>query len=69
LHKSFTGRLAIENEMRHALEKKEFEVFYQPQVSVESQRIRGMEALIRWNHPTRGMVPPNDFIPIAEESG
>jgi diguanylate cyclase (GGDEF)-like protein len=69
LHKSFTGRLAIENEMRHALEKKEFEVFYQPQVAVESQRIRGMEALIRWNHPTRGLVSPNDFIPIAEESG
>jgi len=69
LHKSFTGRLAVENEMRHALDKKEFEVFYQPQVAVESQRIRGMEALIRWNHPTRGMVSPNDFIPIAEESG
>lgn len=69
LHRSFTGRLAIENEMRHALEKTEFEVFYQPQVAVESQRIRGMEALIRWNHPTRGMVTPNDFIPIAEESG
>ncbi len=69
LHKSFTGRLAVENEMRHALEKKEFEVFYQPQVAVESQRLRGMEALIRWNHPTRGMVLPNDFIPIAEESG
>jgi diguanylate cyclase (GGDEF)-like protein/PAS domain S-box-containing protein len=69
LHRSFTGRLAIENEMRHALEKAEFEVFYQPQVAVESQRIRGMEALIRWNHPTRGMVSPNDFIPIAEESG
>ncbi len=69
LHKTFTGRLAVENEMRHALEKKEFEVFYQPQVAVQSQRIRGMEALIRWNHPTRGMVSPNDFIPIAEESG
>ncbi len=69
LHKSYTGRLAIENEMRHALEKKEFEVFYQPQVAVESQRVRGMEALIRWNHPTRGIVSPNDFIPIAEESG
>ena len=69
LHKSFTGRLAIENEMRHALEKKEFEVFYQPQVAVESQRVRGMEALVRWNHPTRGMVSPTDFIPIAEECG
>lgn len=69
LHKSFTGRLAIENEMRHALEKKEFEIYYQPQVAIDSQQIRGMEALIRWNHPTRGMVSPADFIPIAEESG
>jgi diguanylate cyclase (GGDEF)-like protein/PAS domain S-box-containing protein len=69
MHKSFTGRLAIENEMRHAMEKQEFEVFYQPQIAVQSQRIRGMEALIRWNHPTRGLVAPNDFIPIAEASG
>ena len=69
LQKSFTGRLAVENEMRHALDKGEFEVYYQPQVSVQDQTIRGMEALIRWNHPTRGIVPPNEFIPIAEESG
>ena len=69
LQKSFTGRLAVENEMRHALEKQEFEIYYQPQVSLQNQRIRGMEALIRWNHPTRGIVPPNEFIPIAEESG
>ncbi len=69
LQKSFTGRLAVENEMRHALENQEFEVYYQPQISVQDQRIRGMEALIRWNHPTRGIVPPNEFIPIAEECG
>ncbi len=69
LQKSFTGRLAVENEMRHALDKGQFEVYYQPQVSIQDQRIRGMEALIRWNHPTRGIVPPNEFIPIAEESG
>ncbi len=69
LQKSFTGRLAVENEMRHALEKGQFEVYYQPQVSIQDQRIRGMEALIRWNHPTRGIVPPSEFIPIAEESG
>ncbi len=69
LQKSFTGRLAVENEMRHALDKGQFEVYYQPQVSVQDQRIRGMEALIRWNHPSRGIVPPGEFIPIAEESG
>ena len=69
MHQAFTGRLAVENEMRHALDKSEFEVYYQPQVSVRSQRIRGMEALIRWNHPSRGLVSPDDFIPIAEESG
>jgi diguanylate cyclase (GGDEF)-like protein/PAS domain S-box-containing protein len=69
LQKSFTGRLAVENEMRHALDKQQFEVYYQPQVSIPDQRIRGMEALIRWNHPSRGIVPPNEFIPIAEECG
>lgn len=69
MHHAFTGRLAVENEMRHALDNGEFEVYYQPQVSVHSQRIRGMEALIRWNHPIRGVVPPDEFIPIAEESG
>ncbi len=69
LQKSFTGRLAVEKEMRHALENREFQVYYQPQVSTRDQRIRGMEALVRWNHPTRGVMPPDEFIPIAEESG
>ncbi len=69
LRNSFNGRLAVENEMRHALEKQQFEVYYQPQVAIADQRIRGMEALIRWNHPQRGMVPPNEFIPIAEDCG
>ncbi|MBU1665302.1 MAG: EAL domain-containing protein, partial [Gammaproteobacteria bacterium] len=69
LQHSLTGRLAVENDMRHALTRGEFEMYYQPQVDIQSQRIRGMEALIRWHHPERGMVPPNDFIPIAEECG
>jgi predicted signal transduction protein with EAL and GGDEF domain len=69
LQHSLTGRLAVENDMRHALQRSEFEMYYQPQVDIQSQRIRGMEALIRWHHPERGMVSPNDFIPIAEESG
>jgi diguanylate cyclase (GGDEF)-like protein/PAS domain S-box-containing protein len=69
MHQAFTGRLAMENEMRHALDGRQFEVYYQPQVSVRDQRIRGMEALVRWNHPSRGVVSPDQFIPIAEESG
>jgi len=69
LQHSLTGRLAVENDMRHALARGEFEMYYQPQVDIQSQRIRGMEALIRWHHPERGLVTPNDFIPIAEECG
>jgi diguanylate cyclase (GGDEF)-like protein/PAS domain S-box-containing protein len=69
LQHSLTGRLAVENDMRYAIARGEFEMYYQPQVDIQSQRIRGMEALIRWHHPERGMVPPNDFIPIAEECG
>lgn len=69
MHQAFTGRLAVENEMRHALDGQQFEVYYQPQVALRDRRIRGMEALVRWNHPTRGVVPPDEFIPIAEESG
>jgi len=69
LQHSLTGRLAMENDMRHAIARGEFEMYYQPQVDIKSQRIRGMEALIRWHHPERGMVAPNDFIPIAEECG
>ncbi|MDP2432490.1 MAG: EAL domain-containing protein [Pseudomonadota bacterium] len=69
LQHSLTGRLAVENDMRHALTRGEFEMYYQPQVGIRSQRICGMEALIRWHHPERGLVAPNDFIPIAEECG
>ncbi len=69
LQHSLTGRLAVENDMRHALARGEFEMYYQPQVDIQSQRIRGMEALIRWHHPERGLVAPSDFIPIAEECG
>ena len=69
LRNSLTGRLVLENEMRHALDNGEFELYYQPRVDIDSRHIRGMEALVRWNHPTRGLVTPDDFIPIAEECG
>jgi diguanylate cyclase (GGDEF)-like protein/PAS domain S-box-containing protein len=62
-------RISIGEELRHAVQYGEFELYYQPQVEVKSGRIVGMEALIRWNHPTRGLMLPTAFIPIAEKTG
>jgi diguanylate cyclase (GGDEF)-like protein/PAS domain S-box-containing protein len=62
-------RLECETQLRHAIANNEFEVYYQPQVHITSGRIVGAEALIRWNHPTRGIVSPVEFIPIAEDTG
>jgi diguanylate cyclase (GGDEF)-like protein/PAS domain S-box-containing protein len=62
-------RQSIEESLRRALEREEFLVHYQPKVNLRTGDISGAEALIRWNHPTRGMVPPGDFIPIAEDCG
>ncbi|MGD0911509.1 MAG: EAL domain-containing protein, partial [Terracidiphilus sp.] len=56
-------------DLRAALEKREFVLFYQPEVELATHRIVGLEALIRWRHPERGLIPPMDFIPAAEESG
>ncbi|HEY3796303.1 MAG TPA: EAL domain-containing protein, partial [Bradyrhizobium sp.] len=56
-------------DLRNAITAGEFEVFYQPIVNLAENRITGFEALLRWNHPTRGRVAPNDFIPLAEETG
>jgi diguanylate cyclase (GGDEF)-like protein/PAS domain S-box-containing protein len=59
----------LENEMRRALARKEFEVHFQPVVDTRTLKMRGAEALIRWRHPERGLIPPDQFIPLAEESG
>ncbi|MEN6409207.1 MAG: EAL domain-containing protein [Anaerolineaceae bacterium] len=69
LHDQVFLRLALENELRHALENREFELYYQPIYSLVTDQIAGFEALIRWNHPTRGLLLPNEFLPIAEETG
>jgi diguanylate cyclase (GGDEF)-like protein len=62
-------RLALETELRQALEAGELELHYQPKVDISTGRVRSAEALIRWRHPKRGIVPPNVFIPVAEETG
>ncbi len=61
-------RFEVENGLRKAIEEQHFVVYYQPIVSLRSNNICGFEALVRWNHPKRGLVPPVEFIPIAEES-
>jgi len=63
------SRHALEVDLRHALERNEFEIFYQTVFSVETGEISGAEALLRWRHADRGMVRPDQFIPLAEESG
>ncbi|NWG86913.1 MAG: EAL domain-containing protein [Hydrogenophilaceae bacterium] len=69
LNTPISGRLALETDIRRALQRSEFEAFYQPRVDIASSRIVGMEALARWRHPERGMVSPGDFIPLAEDTG
>src|SRR2546429_1887755 len=66
---SVTKRLELETDLRHAIERQEFRNFYQPIISLESGKVVGFEALLRWQHPTRGLVGPNEFIPVAEETG
>jgi diguanylate cyclase (GGDEF)-like protein/PAS domain S-box-containing protein len=62
-------RIRLETDLRGAIAAKQFHLVYQPLVNAKTQKLVGFEALIRWNHPQRGFVPPNVFIPIAEESG
>jgi diguanylate cyclase (GGDEF)-like protein len=62
-------RLHTENALRQAIENEEFRVHFQPEVSIETGTVVGVEALVRWEHPERGLVPPADFIALAEETG
>lgn len=61
--------LELETDLHYALERKELEVYYQPIVDIRAGIISGMEALVRWNHPKKGLISPKDFIPLAEETG
>lgn len=69
MHNQFSSRLNLERELRKALVQGEFEVFYQPQVSLVDGGITGVEALVRWRHRLHGMIEPAEFLPLAEETG
>ena len=69
LDRDVFDRVTLAAEMKRAIDRGEFELLYQPQVELSSRKIVGMEALIRWNHPTRGVLVPGLFIPIAEKTG
>ena len=69
LTETLLERVRLEQQMRQAIEEEQFIVFYQPQYNLEKNKIIGMEALIRWQHPEDGLIPPLRFIPLAEETG
>lgn len=68
MNKNILDKLDLENDLRHAVEKEEFVLFYQPQIDIGTGNIVGVEALIRWNREGVGLIPPMDFIPVVEES-
>jgi EAL domain-containing protein (putative c-di-GMP-specific phosphodiesterase class I) len=69
MHAAALARLALKGDLERALERSEFELFYQPIVHLGTRELVGVEALVRWHHPSRGLVLPNDFIAVAEETG
>ncbi len=69
LNRSMQERMTIESGLHQAMERNEFELYYQPQIDIRSMRVVGMEALLRWRHPQRGIVAPADFIGVAEDRG
>ena len=69
MHKVALQRLHLENDLRRALQRQEFVIYYQPIICLQTRQLQGVEALARWQHPQHGLIYPNKFIPIAEETG
>jgi diguanylate cyclase (GGDEF)-like protein/PAS domain S-box-containing protein len=69
MHATAMERLTLEQDLRAGIGRGELMLLYQPKIDTRTGRMTGVEALVRWNHPVRGLIPPNDFIPIAEQSG
>lgn len=69
MHSHAVALLQLENDLRRAIERKEFRVYYQPIINLGNDEVSGFEALVRWYHPERGLVAPDEFIPTAEETG
>lgn len=69
INEKLMDKIQIQSELRQAIENNEFLVYYQPQIDLSTERITGFEALIRWNHPEKGVLLPGEFIPLTEENG
>jgi len=69
MNKKTYDRLTLENNLRKAIKRDEFSIYYQPKVEINTGKLVGAEALLRWNHPTKGLITPSQFIPVAEETG
>jgi diguanylate cyclase (GGDEF)-like protein len=69
MHDAAMRKLSLEADLRIALKKEQFQAYYQPIVDLQSGKLAGFEALVRWQHPQRGLIPPGEFIPLAEETG